>query len=287
MTMQDTREPADAAPATGAAGLLRRVWARQNDANAGLLAAGIAFYALLSLFPAITAGAALAGMALSPGVLAENSQLLTQVLPQDAGGIIRDELREVLSADSKTLGIAALITLGVALYSASKATGHAMVGLNAVLDREETRGFAALTALKLGLTLVAIVLLIVAVTVAGALPAAARWTGSTLFEQVSELARWPLLLLTGAFGISVLYRYGPDRPPATGRPWITKGAITACLLWFAASAGFTVYAESFGSYNQVFGALGGVIVLLTWLWLSAFAMLLGAAADAELVKGPR
>lgn len=282
--MRDSREPANTAPANGVTSLLSRIWARQSDANAGLLAAGIAFYALLSLFPAITAGAALAGLALSPDVLADDSQALTQVLPQEASGIILGELREVLAADSKALGIAALVTLGLALYSASKATGHAMVGLNVVLDCEETRGFAVLTALKLGLTLFAIILLIVAVTVTGALPAFARWTGSSLLEQLFGLARWPVLILTGAFGISVLYRYGPDRP-AAGRPWITKGAAAACLLWFTASAGFTVYAESFGSYNQVFGALGGVIILLTWLWLSAFAMLLGAAADAELAAG--
>lgn len=282
--MRDSREPANTAPANGVTSLLSRIWARQSDANAGLLAAGIAFYALLSLFPAITAGAALAGLALSPDVLADDSQALTQVLPQEASGIILGELREVLAADSKALGIAALVTLGLALYSASKATGHAMVGLNVVLDCEETRGFAVLTALKLGLTLFAIILLIVAVTVTGALPAFARWTGSSLLEQLFGLARWPVLILTGAFGISVLYRYGPDRP-AADRPWFTKGAAAACLLWFTASAGFTVYAESFGSYNQVFGALGGVIILLTWLWLSAFAMLLGAAADAELAAG--
>ncbi|WP_264210621.1 YihY/virulence factor BrkB family protein [Leisingera thetidis] len=276
--MQDTR-----GPAPGIISLMRRIWARQNDANAGLLAAGIAFYALLSLFPAITAGAALAGMALSPSVLAENSQTLTKVLPEEVGSILLGELSEVLAADSTTLGIAAFATLGLALYSASKATGQAMTGLNAVLGLEESRGFAVVTALKLGLTLFAIILLIVAVTVTGALPAIARWSGSSLFEQVTELARWPVLLVTGAFGISVLYRYGPDRP-AVGRPWITKGAIAACALWFSASVGFTIYAESFGSYNQVFGALGGVIILLTWLWLSAFSMLLGAAADAELAK---
>lgn len=281
MTAQDSRQPPAPAAKPGLTGLVRGVWARQADADSGLLAAGIAFYGLLSLFPAITAGAALAGIALPPRVVTENSEALALILPDEAGGIILGQLREVLAADSTSLSIAAIATLGLALYSASKATGQAIVGLNAVLELEESRGFVAVSALKLGLTLFAILLLIAAIAVSGVLPAIAHWTGSTLLEQIMLVARWPVLLLTGAFGISVLYRYGPDRP-AGDRPWITKGAVAACLLWFGASAGFTIYAGSFGSYNQVFGALGGVIILLTWLWLSAYSVLLGAALDAEL-----
>ncbi|MEW2912783.1 YihY/virulence factor BrkB family protein [Leisingera sp. JC11] len=281
MTTQDALEQKRPVPEAGLLGLARGIWARQSRANAGLLAAGIAFYGLLSLFPAITAGAALAGAALPPRLVTENSEALARILPEEAGGIILAELRGVLAADSTTLGIAAVATLGLSLYSASKATGQAMTGLNAVLDLEENRSFLVLTALKLGLTLFAILLLLAAIAVSGVLPALAHWTGSSLLEQIMLVARWPVLLLTGAFGVSMLYRYGPDRP-AGHRPWITKGAAAACLLWFAASAGFTVYAGSFGSYNQVFGALGGVIILLTWLWLSAYSVLLGAAADAEL-----
>ncbi|MDC0737844.1 YihY/virulence factor BrkB family protein [Cognatishimia sp. SS12] len=284
MAVQETKASNSKLQLKAGYDLLRRVWARQGDANAGLLAAGIAFYALLSLFPAITAGAALAGMTISPQVLSENSQELAQVLPEDASAIIFDQLRDVLNADNKTLGFAALITLGMALFSASKATGQAMTGLNEIFDLEESRGFIMLTVLKVGLTLFAILLLVLAVSVTGPLPALADWFGNAQLETVLELIRWPILLLVGAFGVTILYRYGPDRDKRTHR-WVTIGAIVACLLWFAASVGFTIYAESFGSYNQVFGALGGVIILLTWLWLSAYAVLLGAALDAELIKG--
>lgn len=285
MSLQENLSAALPSRFSGLWHLLLGIWKRQKDANAGLLAAGIAFYGLLSLFPAITAATALAGIAMTPSALAENSQTLTNILPEEAGSIIIKELRSVLAADESTLGFAAIATLGLALYSASRATAQTMTGLNTIFGKTETRGFFKFIAVQIALTVTSIVLLTIAIAIAGVFPVVAGYTGYEILQQIILFLRWPMLMLIGVLGITLLYRYGPCRRTAKRR-WMTTGAGIACVLWLIASAGFTIYAGSFGSYNQVFGTLGGVIMLLTWLWLTAFSVLLGAAADAELQLRP-
>ena len=269
-------------PARGLIDVLMRIWSRQGDANMGLIAAGIAFYGLLSLFPGITAGVALAGMFMERDVLVENSAEIAAVLPEAASEIILGQLREVASADETALGIAALVALGIALFSASRALSNFVAGLNVVYEEKETRGFIHLTALNLGLTLTMLVGIIFAVVIVAAIPAIANFLGGMpLVTEIIFLARWPILFLFGAGGFAVLYRFGPDRRAARWR-WLTPGALIACLLWVLGTIGFSLYVQAFGSYNETFGALGGVIILLTWLWLSAFIVLFGALIDAEL-----
>lgn len=258
----------------------RRMWSRQADANLGLIAAGIAFYGLLSLFPGLTAAVAFAGLVYDPSILIENSQTFAVMLPDAAREIITDQLREVLGADGKSLGIAALFALALAVYSASRAVSNFIVGLNVVYEESETRGFFRLVLLQLALTVALIAGLLLAVFIVAALPAIAAWFGQWLLEDIVLLLRWPVLFVIGAFGIALLYRFAPDRRYAKWR-WLTPGATVACLLWVAGSFGFSGYVQSFGQYNETFGALGGVIILLTWLWLSAFIVLLGALLDAE------
>jgi membrane protein len=268
-------------PTKGWLDIAKRIWARQGQENLGLVAAGIAFYGLLSLFPGLTALVAVAGVLLDPDVLIENSQMLAALLPESAAEIITGQLDDVLGANAASLGIAAVFTLGLALFSASKAVANFIIGLNIVYDEDETRGFVALTALKLALTAALIVVFVLAIAIVAALPAVAAWFGGSFVASIVDLARWPLLLLIGIAAVAVLFRFAPNRRAAEWR-WLTPGAALACILWVAGSIGFSFYVQSFGTYNETFGALGGVIVLLTWLWLSAFVVLLGALLDAEL-----
>jgi len=154
--------------------------------------------------------------------------------------------------------------------------------MNIAYEEDEKRGFLALNALALGLTLFLIVGLVIAVSAAVVAPAvAAAFEFVPWLEVVMKWAPWPILFVLVILGLSVIYRYGPSRTYARWR-WISPGAVVATVLWLIGSAAFSIYAANFGSYNATYGALGGVIVLLTWLWLSAFAVLLGAELNSEI-----
>ncbi|WP_245818934.1 YihY/virulence factor BrkB family protein [Marivita hallyeonensis] len=269
-------------PVPGLIDVAMRIWRTQSQENLGLLAAGIAFFGLLSLFPAITAAVAIAGMITDPAFIVATSNDIGAVLPEAASDIILGQLEEVVGSDGRSLGLAALFALSLALYSASRATGNFIIGLNVIYGERESRGFVRLKALTLAMTLAMIVFFIASFSIVAAIPAiAAFFAQLPLIADILLLVRWPILFIVGATGIAFLYRFGPDRRSAKWR-WLTPGAVLACLLWVAGSAGFSFYVQSFGTYNETFGALGGVIVLLTWLWLSAFIVLLGATIDAEL-----
>jgi membrane protein len=269
-------------PNKGILDVLVRMWNKQTHLNLGLIAAGIAFYGLLSLFPGITAIVAFAGTFLNPEMLVENSEDIAALLPEAAQTIVLGQLRDVANADSSTLSFAALFSLAIALYSASKAVANFIAGLNVIYEERETRNFFVVKALTILLTIFLIVGLLVAIIVVAAIPVIAAIFGDYgIIDDVVMFLRWPFLFLMGAFGIAVLYRLGPNRRSAKWR-WLTPGAFVACALWVGGSYGFSLYVQSFGSYNETFGALGGVIILLTWLWLSAFIVLLGALLDAEL-----
>ncbi|MCI5111449.1 MAG: YihY/virulence factor BrkB family protein [Marivita sp.] len=269
-------------PLKGVLDVLVRMWHKQAHLNLGLIAAGIAFYGLLSLFPGITAAVAFAGTFLNPEMLVENSDEITAMLPEAARTIVMGQLRDVAEADSSTLSFAALFSLAIALYSASKAVANFISGLNVIYEEKETRNFFLVKALTILLTAFLIFGLLIAIIVVAAIPVIAAIFGDYgIVDDLVMFLRWPFLFLMGALGIAVLYRLGPNRRSARWR-WLTPGAFIACALWVAGSFGFSLYVQSFGSYNETFGALGGVIILLTWLWLSAFIVLLGALLDAEL-----
>ncbi len=249
--------------------------------NVSLIAAGVAFYGLLSLFPGLTAAVAISSLLISPDMLVAASDRLAAILPDAAESIILGQMRELASADQAALNLAAILALALALFSASRAIQNVIVGINMVYDEEDDRGFLKSIGINILMTLGVIVGLILSVIIVAGLPALATyaplpaWVGTLL-----EWLRWPLLFLVSVGGIAVLYRHGPSRRAARWR-WIGPGAVLACLLWVMGSVGFSLYVQSFGNYNETFGALGGVIILLTWLWLSAFIILLGALVDAE------
>jgi membrane protein len=154
--------------------------------------------------------------------------------------------------------------------------------MNIAYDEEEKRGFLKLALLNLALTLFLIVGFLLGISAATVVPAVLAYVAlGPLAELATRAASWAVLLVLASGGIAVLYRYGPNRANAKWR-WITPGAVLATAIWLAASIGFGFYVSNFASYNETFGALGGVVVLLMWLWLSAYSILLGAEVDAEI-----
>ncbi|UWR60946.1 YihY/virulence factor BrkB family protein [Phaeobacter inhibens] len=261
--------------------LLWCAWTRMGNAHGGLLAAGVAFYGLLSVFPGITAFVALFGLIADPTLITEQSTWLTSLLPSSAAELVNQQLVQVAGARPDTLGWAAAASAALALWSASRSTDSVIQGLNVIFGTKEQRSFIVLKAVIVTITFAAICGALLLLLIVAAIPAAVALFGdSTLLAGITQLLRWPLMFVVGIAGISLLYRFGPDR---SGEGWqlFTPGAILSCTLWVAGSIGFSLYVQAFGSYNETFGALSGVILLLTWMWLSAFVILFGAGLDAE------
>ncbi len=264
--------------------LLVNVYKEMTEDHVGLIAAGVAFYSLLAIFPGIVAGMAVAGLVMDPNTVVSQLEGLSRFLPQEAASIVIDQAVAVAGSEGGGLGLAALFGLLVALYSASKGVTSLMEGLNVAFEVEETRGLVRyyLTAFALTIGLIIGFLLIVAILALLPVVLAFLQFGDATQTLVSIL-RWPLVLIVVALGLAILYRYAPSRGPVPWH-WITLGAGAACGLWLIGSILFAIYVQNFGGYNETFGALGGVIILLTWLWLSAYIVLMGAEVDGEIER---
>ncbi len=247
-----------------------------------LIAAGIAFYALLSLFPVLTIAVAIVGLVNDPIDFAQDSSVLTTLVPGPARDIVVAQLEELTAAGQDTLGITAIAALCLTLWSSSKIITSFIQGLNQVYGETEQRGFVALKIATIAMTFLLILAAVLIITIVAAIPTVVSYIyPSSWLERVADTARWPVLFVSGVGGLALLYRFAPSRTKAKWR-WLTPGAALACVLWLGASFSFGFFVNNFASYNETFGALGGVIVLLTWLWLTAFLVLLGAQLDAEI-----
>ncbi len=269
-------------PARGWRDVLWRVYGRIWNDNISLIAAGVAFYGLLGLFPGIAALMAIGGLLLEPSVVATEIQTLVGVLPTDAAQIIIDQAQAVAGSHEAGLGLAVVVGLVTALYSSSRGVASLVQGMNVAYEEREKRGFLNVFAMTLVLTVFLILVLVLTVAALLGLPVVINILPlGELAEDVVLVLRWPLVTAMVVFTLAVLYRWGPSRNPPQWR-WVTPGAMLACGLWVLGTYGFGFYVGNFGSYNETFGTLGGVIVLMLWMWLSAFIVLLGAEFDAEM-----
>jgi membrane protein len=277
---RDAARPQDI-PAAGWKDVGLRTWRSVSDDHVSVVSAGVAFFGLLALFPALAAFVVIAGLVMSPAEMQERIATFTSALPDEAASIVTEQAVSVSETGSGA-GWGAVLGFLFALWGASKGVKSLMEGMNIAYDEEEKRGIIAYNLWALALTLFLIVGLILAVSAAVVAPAIASFAplpGG--IQALLTYAPWPVLFVLTIFGLGVLYRYGPSRAPARWR-WITPGAVAATVLWMIGSIAFSIYVSNFGSYNATYGALGGVIVLLTWLWLSAFVVLLGAELNAAI-----
>ncbi|HZA80714.1 MAG TPA: YihY/virulence factor BrkB family protein [Actinomycetes bacterium] len=268
-------------PPRGWFAVLKRVKAEVKDDNVPLLAAGVAFYAMLAIFPAIIAVVTVYGMVADPNQVESQVGEFAKSLPSGADQLLTQQLQNVANAGRRSLSIGLVVSLLAVLWSASSGVQGLIKGLNVVYDERETRGFFKLRALSLLLTLGAIVVAVVALALITVFPAVVDNLGlGRAGELAASIARWVVLALLVLWALAVVYRYAPDRANPRWR-WVSWGAVVALVLWLLGSVGFSWYVDNFGKYNQTYGALAAVIILLLWLFLSAFVVLLGAELDAE------
>lgn len=250
--------------------------------HVSVISAGVAFFSLLSIFPAIGALVSIAGLFMDPAIVEDQLASVMTVLPENAAGILQEQARQISSKPSSGLGLAALIALSISLYGASKSVRTLMEGMNIAYHEEEKRGLVRLYLVSIGLTLLLIVGAVIALGATVALPALIDNLG--LADSLVGLVgwgRWPILAALTIWGLAVLYRFGPSRETPRWR-WVTWGSVVATFLWILGSIVFSLYVRNFGTYNESYGTLGGVVILLTWLWLSAFIVLLGAEINSEM-----
>lgn len=278
---RDARRPGDI-PARGWRDVLARTWREQSADNMSVLAAGVAYYMLFSLFPAITALVSLYGLFNDPATVERQLQSVAGILPQQASDLVLEQLHSVASAPQGGLGVGLAVSVGLALWSASFAIQTLITALNIAYDETERRSMLRFYAVSLGLTLAAIVFVPVALGLVAVLPAVVSVLplGGTAETLVNWL-RWPILAALVMVALAALYRFAPCRATPRWR-WVTWGAVIATLVWIAASIGFSVYVRSFADYNATYGSLGAVVILLFWFYITAYVVLLGAELNAEI-----
>ncbi|SDS13769.1 membrane protein [Friedmanniella luteola] len=273
-----TAEKPSQVPAKGWVQIAKRGWAEAKADNVPLLAAGMAYYAFLAIFPALIAAVLLYGLFADPATIAEQVNNLGAALPEDIRKTITDQI--TLAAGSGA-GWGAVIAIALALFSASGGVGNMMTAINTAYDEEETRGFVKKRAIALALTLGAIVFLLIVVALVAVLPAVLNFLGtSTLATLGIQVVRWLLIVVVITAALAVLYRVAPDRDAPKLR-WVSVGAGIATVLWLLASVGFSLYVSNFSSYAKTYGALAGIVILLLWLFITSYAILLGAEINAE------
>lgn len=268
-------------PRAGWVQIVKRAWREAKADQVPLLAAGVAFYSFLALFPAMIAAVLLYGLVRSPADVQRQVAQLSSALPADARNLLTTQLQAITASPSASLGFGLLISLVLALWSASGGVGNVVTAINIAYDEEETRGFLKRKALSLVLTLAAVVFVVVTISLVAVAPALLdHLVGGGPLRWGLEALRWVALVAAMSLALSVLYRVAPDRDAPKLR-WASLGAVVATVLWVIASLGFSLYVDHFGSYNKTYGALAGVVVLLLWLWLTMYVVLLGAEINAE------
>jgi membrane protein len=268
-------------PMPGWKDILVRSWNEISDHNIFLVSGGVTYAVLLALFPGLAALVAIYGLLLNPAQVEAQVALLANVLPPESTKMISEELHSLVTASSGSLSIGAGVALVLALWSASRGMSGLVTALNIAYDEKETRGFFKLNFLAIWLTMLLLVGGTVIIALVGVLPAVLEFVGlESSTKWLLLVLEWPLLIAVVMFGLAMLYRYAPDRHPPRWR-WVSPGAIAATVLWLLGSVGFTVYVAHFNSYDKTYGSLGGVVVMLTWLYLSAFVALFGAIINAQ------
>lgn len=275
------RQPSEI-PAKGWWQIASRVKDELNQDNISIIAAGIAFYGLLAIFPAIAALVSIYGLVANPADVERQLAALSGIMPAEAWNILEGQLNKVATGGQGNLTLGFLGGLILALWSATAGVKTMMTALNVTYDEAETRGFFKFNTVALLLTLGAILFVVSALVLVVLLPVVfgALGLGQTIGPILSIL-RWPLLALAVIVALSVLYRYGPARNEPRWR-WVTWGSAGAAALWLVASALFSFYVANFGSYNETYGSLGAVVILLMWFYISAYVVLLGAEVNAEM-----
>lgn len=259
-----------------------RFWRGFNSDNLTLVAAGVAYYTLLAIFPGIVLFVSIYGLVAAPVEASQDAQALAAVLPPLAAEFVINEMERVASANTGGLSLVSLLSLSIALFGAGRAIKAMFQALNVAYGEREERNLLKINVLGFAFTLAAIVLGVVTLALVVGVPAAIAALPLPLkAETALSILRWPVLFVGMIFMTSVLYRVGPCRSAAQFR-WISLGAVSATILWLGVSWLISFYASNITDFSGTYGAFGAIILLQTWLWATALMILIGAKINAEV-----
>ena len=268
-------------PGRGWKDIFLRIWKNIGKDRVIVVAAGVTFYSILAVFPAIAALVALYGLFADPAIIASHLDDITGLVPGGAIEVMRDQITRVTSQGSTTLGLTFIVSLLVSLWSANAGMKSLFDALNLVYNESEKRGFFKLNLMSLAFTVLTIVFVLLAIGALVVVPIALNFLGlGGATELLVKIARWPALFIVVTLALAFLYRYGPSREKPRWR-WLTWGSVFAGIAWLGVSILFSWYAENFGNYNKTYGSLGAIIAFMFWLWLSIIVVLIGGELNAE------
>jgi membrane protein len=269
-------------PAKGWKDILWRVYQEIGKDRIVAVAAGVTFYGLLALFPAIAAIVSLYGLFADPSTINQHLATVSGLLPGGAVDIISEQVKRIASKPSGNLGFAFFSGLAISLWSANAGMKAVFDALNVAYGEEEKRSFVMLNLQSLAFTFAMIAFLLIAVGAIVVIPVILKlfWFGKAI-EWLISLLRWPILYCGVLFALACLYRYGPSRDKPQWR-WVTWGSAIAGAVWLLGSMLFSWYVANFGNYDATYGSLGAVIGFMTWMWLSTTIVLIGAEINAEI-----
>jgi membrane protein len=269
-------------PGAGWKDILWRTYQEIQNDRLLAIAAGVVFYALLALFPAITAGVSIYALFADAGTIGGHLAELSALLPSGAIDIVSEQVRRIVERGSEELTLGFAIGLGVAFWSANAGMKAIFDALNVIYCEDEKRGFIKLNLISMAFTLAAIGFVLTMFANVAVVPIVFKYVGlESGTAIIVRYGRWPALFVMGVLALLVLYRYGPSRESAQWR-WLSVGGVFAAAVWMLASMAFSWYVANFGNYNATYGSLGAAIGLMMWMWLSIIVVLVGAELDSEI-----
>jgi membrane protein len=268
-------------PAKGWFQILKRSYKEISNDHLTLIAGGVAYSWFLALFPGLIAAVLIYGLVTTPSEVTSQVANMASGLPDNAQSLLTQQLKSITRGNSGGAGIGLVISIALALWSASAGMAGLVEALNIAYDEEEERNFVVKRGLAILLTIGFLIFIAVAVGLVAVFPVVLSNLGTNIVVTVvAQIVRWVVLVAAAVIALALLYRLGPDRDAPALR-WLSLGSVIATVIWILASVGFSFYVNNFGSYGKTYGALAGVVVLLLWFWITALVVLLGAEINAE------
>lgn len=269
-------------PARGWSDILWRVFRAVSADRIVAMSGGVAFFALMAIFPAIATIVSLYGLFADAQTIIQHLNLLSGILPAAVLDLVQQQILLVAGKSNNTLGLAFIAGFLIALWSANSGMTALFDALNVVYGESEERSLVRLYATSLLFTVAAVLFVVTALATVVVMPIVLASVGvHTPAETIVMVARWPILLIVVATALAAIYRFGPSRREAKWR-WVTWGSVAAAVAWVGVSMGFSWYVASFDSYNRVYGSLGAAVGFMTWIWISVMVVLLGGELNAEM-----
>ena len=264
--------------------IVKDVAIKAGHDNLSVVSAGCAYYALFAIFPALTASISLYGLTTDPATVEREFSMLKTVLPEQAYQIVIDQIRRIAETSGETLGWSFAVSLAVALWIANLGTQAMFSALNIAFGEPERRSIPRFYLSAIGYTFIGILGGVAMLFAIVYMPILFDDSGHPEFyETFARYLRWPLFVVLTLLLLALIYRYGPSRPSPKWH-WLSVGSVFAALMWLLASLGFSYYVANFADYDKMYGALGGVMILLFWLYLSFYIVLIGAEINARVER---